>query len=159
MNNCGGHEGISTRQSSHIVEPMIGHSLAVVLFEVLGVVAEETSVTTKQLMWGHSGRVWLNSSQYLGWWILRNVFLVELLIVVSVCGCAPGRDPRCWNEALRNHTHAVRYTAELDVHDCRHTHIRARTDMVQTVTLSYFSEQKPQRLPFVPCVLRSETMI
>ncbi len=45
---------------------MIARSLVVVLFDVFGVVAEETSVTTKQLMWGLSGVVWLNSSQYLG---------------------------------------------------------------------------------------------
>lgn len=30
MNNCGGDEGISAHQSSHIVEPVIAHSPAVV---------------------------------------------------------------------------------------------------------------------------------
>lgn len=35
MNNCGGDEGISAHQPSHIVEPMIAHSLAVVLHVAL----------------------------------------------------------------------------------------------------------------------------
>ncbi|TKS80965.1 Collagen alpha-1(XXVI) chain [Collichthys lucidus] len=44
MNNCGGDEGISTHQSSHIVKPMITHSpLRIVLFDIFGVVAKESS--------------------------------------------------------------------------------------------------------------------
>lgn len=35
MNNCGGDEGISTHQPSHIVEPMIAHILAVILYVAL----------------------------------------------------------------------------------------------------------------------------
>lgn len=60
MNNCGGDEGISTHQSSHIVNPMITHSpLLIVLFDIFGVVAKEISAVShnKPLMWGHCGLI------------------------------------------------------------------------------------------------------
>lgn len=68
----------------------------------------------------HEGSFWpqrLNSSV----WFDESsgmCFRVELLIVVSVCGCAPGGRVEIFFsfKALRNHTHADRYTTGLDVH-------------------------------------------
>lgn len=134
INNCGGDEGIiSTHQSSHIVEPLIAHSLA-----VLQLWCPWCCRWRNLHLVSHNKFMWrLNSSQYLGWWIRRNVFLGQAVDCCFRFVAALQGEIQDFFETRHWETTPTQTHTPLDwIHDCRRTH----RDTVQTLTLSYFSE-------------------